>query len=113
MNPSPARAFRALRALRSRHGKPASARLAARTTDRRSGPLTPRPALTGEGPYLQGRVIPPAVAVTDAAALSAIQYMLRDPDWGVGMLEDIAEIVGSTGRTVENYPDDRPTWNRH
>lgn len=47
------------------------------------------------------------------AALDEIAEMLRDPEWGVGMLEDIGDIVRRTGRNVENYPDDRPTWERH
>lgn len=47
------------------------------------------------------------------AALDEIAEMLRDPDWGAGMLEDIADIVRRTGRSVENYPDERPTWGRH
>ena len=50
---------------------------------------------------------------TDAQALDAIQEMLRDPEYGAGMLEDIAELVKGTGRTVANYPDNRPTWLRH
>lgn len=45
----------------------------------------------------------------DAHALDRIA--LRDPDWGVGILEDIAEIVAATGRTVDG--DGRPTWERH
>lgn len=45
--------------------------------------------------------------------LDSIQEMLRDPDWGVGMLEDIAEMIQLTGRSTENYPDDRSTWARH
>lgn len=49
----------------------------------------------------------------DAGALDAIREMLRDPEWGVGMLEDIAELVKATGRDVANYPDNRPTWARH
>jgi hypothetical protein len=49
----------------------------------------------------------------DGDALDRIQEMLRDPQWGVGMLEDIAEIVTGTGRTTKNYPDERPTWGRH
>lgn len=49
----------------------------------------------------------------DADALNRIQEILRDPDWGVGMLEDIAEIVGTTGRVCEDYPDGRSTWLRH
>jgi hypothetical protein len=47
------------------------------------------------------------------AALDVIAEMLRDPEWGVGMLEDIADLVRGTGRSVENYPDNRATWERH
>lgn len=54
-------------------------------------------------------------------ALEEIAYMLCDPEWGVGMLEDIAEIVRAAGYSVENIPDPRPgfegqfldTWDRH
>lgn len=53
------------------------------------------------------------VKLTDLQALEGIAEMLRDPDWGSGMLEDIADIIRATGRTVENYPDDRSTWGRH
>ena len=42
-----------------------------------------------------------------------IAEWLRDPEWGVGMLEDIAEAVVATGRDIQNYPDERPTWGRH
>jgi hypothetical protein len=49
----------------------------------------------------------------DKTALDQIQEMLRDPEWGVGMLEDIAEIVNRTGRDTEDYPDGRSTWGRH
>lgn len=49
----------------------------------------------------------------DAAALGQIQHILRDPEWGAGMLEDIAEILQRTGRGTDNLPDDEPTWNRH
>jgi hypothetical protein len=49
----------------------------------------------------------------DRVALNEIQEMLRDPQWGSGMLEDIAEIVNGTGRSTKNYPDDRSTWGRH
>jgi hypothetical protein len=52
-------------------------------------------------------------ALTDPAALEGIQEMLRDPEWGVGMLEDIAELVQATGRTTEDYDDGRSTWPRH
>jgi hypothetical protein len=51
--------------------------------------------------------------LTDAPALNEIQEMLRDPEWSVGMLEDIRELVNRTGRSCENYPDDRQTWGRH
>lgn len=49
----------------------------------------------------------------DARALDDVAEMLRDPDWNSAMLEDIADIVRRTGRSVANYPDDRPTWARH
>lgn len=49
----------------------------------------------------------------DAKALDEIQEMLRDPRWGVGMLEDIRDIIERTGRSCKNYSDDRPTWGRH
>lgn len=52
-------------------------------------------------------------AAADARAVEAIAEMLRDPEWGVGMLEDIAELVRGTGRTVEDYPDGHATWERH
>jgi hypothetical protein len=50
---------------------------------------------------------------SDGFVLDQIAEMLRDPEWGVGMLEDIRDLVNRTGRTCENYPDDRPTWGRH
>jgi hypothetical protein len=43
----------------------------------------------------------PEAATDDAAALDAIAHMLRDPEWGVGMLEDIAELVADTGRSCK------------
>ena len=39
--------------------------------------------------------------LTDAAALDAIADMLRDPEWGVGMLEDAADIALRTGRSIQ------------
>ncbi|MDQ6796452.1 MAG: hypothetical protein M3011_00265, partial [Actinomycetota bacterium] len=51
-----------------------------------------------------------ARSMTDTAALDAIAHMLSDPDWGAGMLEDIAELVNRTGRSTEG---DEPTWDRH
>ena len=44
-------------------------------------------------------------------ALDKIAPILRDPEYGVGMLEDIAQIVGETGRDVEG--DGTQTWDRH
>ena len=52
-------------------------------------------------------------AERDRGALEAIAEMLRDPEWAVGMLEDIAEHIRATGRSVDNYPDGRSTWIRH
>jgi hypothetical protein len=49
----------------------------------------------------------------DAAAVEVIAEWLRDPEWGVGMLEDIADTIRRTGRSVEDYPDGRATWGRH
>ena len=37
----------------------------------------------------------------DNRALDIIAYLLKDPDWGPGMLEDIAELVIRSGRSVE------------
>lgn len=37
-----------------------------------------------------------------------LSRMLSEPDWGVGMLEDIHEIVGS-----DPNPNDEPRWDRH
>lgn len=68
---------------------------------------------SGTGDVLTGRVITPPEPLADHAALDLIQEWLRDPEWGVGMLEDIAETVARTGRSTESYPDDRPTWSRH
>jgi hypothetical protein len=52
-------------------------------------------------------------ADADKDALDQIQHILRDPQWGAGMLEDIAEILQRTGRSTDNLPDDEPTWDRH
>lgn len=49
---------------------------------------------------------------SETDALDEIALMLRDPDWGPGMLEDIAELVTATGRDLSN-PDETPTWDRH
>lgn len=43
----------------------------------------------------------PEAATDDADTLDAIAHMLRDPEWGVGMLEDIAELVRDTGRSLK------------
>jgi hypothetical protein len=50
--------------------------------------------------------------LTQDEALFAIAEMLMDPDWGVGMLEDIAEIVTRAGYSIDN-PDEISTWSRH
>ncbi len=55
----------------------------------------------------------PMTAALDRKALDEIAEMLRDPQWGVGMLEDIGEIVTGTGRSIDDYPDGRSTWGRH
>lgn len=49
----------------------------------------------------------------DHDALQNIQEMLRDPNWAVGMLEDIAEILARTGRETDNYDDEHSTWAQH
>lgn len=59
------------------------------------------------------RAAPQPAALSDTAAIAIIAEWLRDPEWGVGMLEDIADAVRSTGRPVEDYPDGRATWPRH
>ena len=53
-----------------------------------------------------------AQASDDATALDAIAHILRDPDWGVGILEDVAAIVHDTGRSLDN-PTGEATWMRH
>lgn len=50
---------------------------------------------------------------SDTEAIELIAEWLRDPEWAPAMLEDIADAIRDTGRSVENYPDDRPTWGRH
>jgi len=37
-----------------------------------------------------------------------LSHMLGEPDWGAGMLEDIAELVGPDPNTGEE-----PRWRRH
>lgn len=44
-------------------------------------------------------------------ALDEVARILRDPDWGVGMLEDISQLVAFTGRDVDG--DGSKTWDRH
>jgi hypothetical protein len=53
----------------------------------------------------------PTAPATDALRLDAVANMLRDPEWGVGMLEDIADLVQSRGREIEGAGE--PTWDRH
>lgn len=59
-------------------------------------------------------------AADDAETLDQIQWMLRDPEWGVGMLEDIADLLRRNGRSVDSLPDPEDphaeglaTWARH
>jgi hypothetical protein len=49
--------------------------------------------------------------LADDQALDVIARWMQDPDWGVGMLEDICDVVARTGRDVEG--DGQPTWDRH
>lgn len=48
----------------------------------------------------------------DDIALDIIAHMLRNPEWYVSMLEDLAEIVKNTGRSLDN-PDEIETWGKH
>lgn len=48
---------------------------------------------------------------SDAEALDRIAYMLSAPEWSVSFLEDVAEIVGWTGRLLADDPD--VDWPRH
>jgi hypothetical protein len=50
--------------------------------------------------------------MTESEGLDAIARILGDPQWGVGMLEDIAAIVAGTGRNLEG-PNEDSTWERH
>lgn len=57
-----------------------------------------------------GEDYPPEPATpTDEAALDRINLILSDPEWGVGMLEDIHDIVRSTGREEVEGAE----WSRH
>jgi hypothetical protein len=49
----------------------------------------------------------------DGRVLTQIAEWLRNPEWAVGMLEDIAAEVHKTGRFTHDYPDRRSTWGRH
>jgi hypothetical protein len=44
-------------------------------------------------------------AARDAAQLDQIATWLQDPDWGVGMLEDIADRINTSGRVIYNPQD--------
>jgi len=48
----------------------------------------------------------PALAKRNARALDNLAVMFQDPEWGSGMLEDVAEQVGATGRPLEVYDED-------
>lgn len=61
--------------------------------------------LDDEPDDVSGRTQPgeqhPTRTESDAAALDHIAHMLRDPEWGMGMLEDVAAWVAATGRTLD------------
>ena len=48
--------------------------------------------------------------VADQLAGRALElsYMMSEPDWDVGMLEDVASIAG-----MDPNPADEPRWARH
>ena len=45
------------------------------------------------------------VAETDSKALDRIAWILASPDWSVGMLEDIAELVEKAGHSCEQHDE--------
>ena len=45
------------------------------------------------------------VAETDRKALDRIAWILATPEWSVGMLGDIAEIVVESGHEVEMHEE--------
>ena len=45
------------------------------------------------------------VAFADRKALDRIAWILASPDWSVGMLEDIAEIVEKAGHTTDQHDE--------
>jgi hypothetical protein len=54
--------------------------------------------------------------MTDDQALDAIAWILTDPEWAPGMLEDIGNIVAATGREIATVTVDGEavrTWDRH
>lgn len=76
--------------------------------------LTPKERQAAEVGYVEAYSeaygSPPQL--TDAQAVDTVAEMLRDPDWGVGMLEDIADVCTRAGRDLSN-PNEEPTWDRH
>lgn len=50
-------------------------------------------------------------SLSDSQAVERIAHWLRDPNWGAGMLEDIAAAITDTGRDLNG--DGNPTWGRH
>lgn len=54
------------------------------------------------GPWLRDRR--EQTPIGDAAALDHIAEMMRGPQRGASMLEDIGSLVTKTGRSIENYP---------
>jgi hypothetical protein len=68
-----------------------------------AAPKAPAPAWREIAP--NGRI------ASDSAAIDRIAHWLCDPEWGVGMLEDIADVITATGRDLTGT--DEPTWARH
>lgn len=64
-----------------------------------------------EGPDQYAQIAAKLTGEADAIALDRINHILSDPEWGVGMLEDICAIVRGTGRV--DVSEGRPTWDRH
>ncbi|SOD72868.1 hypothetical protein SAMN05892883_2191 [Jatrophihabitans sp. GAS493] len=56
-------------------------------------------------------IAPNGRIASDSAAIDRIAHWLCDPEWGLGMLEDIADVITSTGRDLTGAHE--PTWARH
>jgi hypothetical protein len=56
----------------------------------------------------QGAIVALADALSEAGPLQRIADILAEPNWSVGMLEDIAEIVNAAG--IEPRGDRQPYY---